>query len=108
MTIDGTSADSGFRGGRAAQRVWLTATSLGLAFQPMTAITYLFARLERGAGEGLSGAEIRQLSELRERYLQIFSVQAHQTESILFRLAKADPPSARSLRRRVEDVLSFE
>jgi molybdopterin/thiamine biosynthesis adenylyltransferase len=48
-----------FAGGTALQRVWLLATKLGLAFHPMTAILYLFARLEQG-GSGLDDGEKRE------------------------------------------------
>jgi hypothetical protein len=57
ITCEGTSRDSYFRGGRAAQRMWLAATARGLAIQPLTALPYLIARMERGGGAGLSPAQ---------------------------------------------------
>jgi nitroreductase len=107
VTYEGTSPVSWFQGGRAMQRVWLRATALGLEFQPMAAITGLFARLEKG-GEGLSQKEESILRGLRARYRSLFDLPPDTAEAMLFRLAVADPPSARSLRRRVEDVLVFE
>lgn len=107
ITVEGTSPESWFQGGRAMQRVWLAATACGLAFQPMTAITYLFARLQKG-GEGLSPSEISALQSLRERYQTLFKVPTSHAEPMLFRIAVADEPSARSLRRKVDDVLVTE
>lgn len=97
-----------FEGGAALERVWLLATSLGLAFQPMTALTYLFARLDEGCREGLDDAECEELSRLRERSRALFELRQPETELMLFRLSRAAPPTARSQRRRVSDMLSFE
>jgi hypothetical protein len=97
-----------FRGGRALQRVWLTSTRLALSFQPMTALSYLFARLEEGGGLGLDAAEIRRLTELRERYRELLGLDRPATEVLLFRLAVSSPPTARSLRRRLSEMLVVE
>lgn len=90
------------------QRVWLKATALGLAFQPMAPLTYLFARLELGGGEGLSAGEIAALRDLRGRFAAVLPDAAHRGEPMLFRLSRAPPPTARALRRPVTDVLELE
>jgi molybdopterin/thiamine biosynthesis adenylyltransferase/nitroreductase len=108
LTVEGVGPSSYFQGGRAVQRLWLTATARGLAFQPMTALPYLFARLERGGGAGLTGDERRQLGELRGRYRELFEVPPGSGEVMLFRVAHAGPPAVRSLRRPLEDVLSID
>jgi nitroreductase len=104
-----STARAYFDGGRALQRVWLCATRLGLAFQPMTALPYLFARLEHGDGVGLDPREVRELAALRERYQAVFGLSGARThEVMLFRLAKTGAPSARSLRRPVAELLTVE
>jgi nitroreductase len=108
ITIDGTSRESYVRGGRAMQRVWLTASSLGLAMQPMAPLLYLWARVERGGGEGLDAREVEVLGALRTRFKRLFDVTTNRADVMLFRLARAAPPSARALRRHVDDVLTFE
>jgi hypothetical protein len=99
-----------FDGGRALQRIWLCATKLGLAVQPMTALLYLFVRLEEGNGEGLEERERRELTALRARFRDKFPVSptAGTQEVMMFRVAKAGAPSARSLRRPVSDILDIE
>src|SRR5262249_35003233 len=42
-----------FNGGRAFQRLWLTATKLGVYIQPVTVLPYLLARVKRSTGNGL-------------------------------------------------------
>jgi hypothetical protein len=97
-----------FQGGTALQRVWLTSTRLGLAFQPMTPLVYLFARLVDGQGEGLADDEKSELRGLRARYRDVLDLADAPTEVMLFRLAKTGPPTARSLRRDVAEMLSIE
>jgi hypothetical protein len=108
VSVHGRTREAYFAGGRAMQRAWLQATALGLAFQPMAPLTYLFARLELGGGEGLSAAEAAALRELRGRFGAVFPDAAGRGEPMLFRLSRAPPPTARALRRPVTDVLALE
>jgi hypothetical protein len=105
LTVPGTGRESYFQSGRAVQRLWLTATAQGIALHPMTGLPYLFSRLERGGGEGLAEHEQRALADLRVRYRRLFETDASAAETFLFRLSIAGPPTARSLRRRLEDIL---
>jgi nitroreductase len=107
LTVRGTQPGDYFTGGRAVQRMWLTATARGLAIQPMTSLPYLFARFERGGGAGLSEAQRTTLADLRVRYRVLFDVATERAEVLLVRIARADPPTARALRRNVDDVLGF-
>lgn len=95
-----------FAGGRALQRLWLTATSQGYWLQPMTALVCLFWRLLDGA-PGLTKDQANLLHSLRQKYQTVFDVSATEGEVMLFRLTRADAPSAHSLRRPVDEVLSF-
>ncbi|MEV6951093.1 Rv1355c family protein [Streptomyces sp. NPDC051183] len=108
LTTTGTGAHAHFDGGRALQRLWLTATSLGLGFQPVTVLLYLFARIERGDGTGLDATETAILQTLRKRLSALVPQHPGETELLLFRLAYAPPPTAHALRREVDSVLSFD
>ena len=105
--MHGTARADYFRGGRALQRIWLEATRWALALQPWTGLPYLFARVERGGGAGLSPEEIDELRALRTRYRAIFDVANDDAEVLLFRLGYAAPPTAIALRRPLERVLTF-
>jgi molybdopterin/thiamine biosynthesis adenylyltransferase/nitroreductase len=107
LTIPEHTPEAYLRGGRALQRLWLAATARGLALQPWTGLPYLFARLLRGGGAGLSESEQHELQTLRTRYLQLLPSAEGRAELMLFRLTHAAPPSARSLRRKLDDVLRF-
>ena len=108
VSVHGRTREAYFAGGRAMQRVWLEATALGLAFQPVAPLTYLFARLELGDGEALSAGEAAALRGLRGRFAAVFPEAAGRGEPMLFRLARAPPPTARSLRRPIMDVLELD
>ncbi|HZL17000.1 MAG TPA: hypothetical protein VFG23_04555 [Polyangia bacterium] len=54
---------------------------------------------------GLAEHEQRALADLRVRYRRLFETDASAAETFLFRLSIAGPPTARSLRRRLEDIL---
>lgn len=106
ISVPGITPTDYLRAGMAVQRVWLTATSLGLAFQPMTVLAYLFARVVQGGGKGLRPHEIATLTGLRQRMGQHFAMRDDHAHAMLIRLAKAEgPPTVRSLRRPVDEVL---
>ncbi|MFD9337834.1 Rv1355c family protein [Streptomyces sp. NPDC060028] len=108
LTLTGTGPHAHFAGGRALQRLWLTATSLGLGFQPVTVLLYLFARVERGDGTGFDAAETATLHALRRRLSALVPQHPDETELLLFRLSYAPPPTAHALRREVDTVLRFD
>ncbi|GIJ72136.1 hypothetical protein [Virgisporangium ochraceum] len=94
------------RGGRAMQRMWLTATALGVAVRPMTALLYLFPLLD--APEPLDGRQRATLRHLRDRFAAVVPQPPRRRAVLLVGLAYADPPSVRAARRPVEAVLSFD
>jgi molybdopterin/thiamine biosynthesis adenylyltransferase len=106
LTMPHGSLHDFFDGGRALQRVWLTATQAQLAFQPVASATFLFAHLLHGKGAGLDQPAIQELHLLRKRFVELFPIVEQQHgELLLFRLAVADSPGARSLRYPIEQVL---
>ncbi len=107
LTTPGTAPADYFRGGRALQRMWLEATRHQLAIQPWTGLPYLFARVERGRGVGLSASEVEELRALRSRYAAVFDLAPDEAEVLLFRIAYAAAPTAISLRRPLDRVLTF-
>jgi hypothetical protein len=107
IAMPGSRPGDYFDGGRAMQRAWLTATQLHVAFQPVTSLVYLFARLVRGNGIGLPDWMTSELRELRSRYRKLFAINDQMGEILLFRLSLAEASQARSLRRPVDKVLSF-
>jgi hypothetical protein len=103
LSHEGKEFDSYVNGGRVLQRLWLTATSLGLAFHPMTGITFLLYRLYNGAA-GLSDGHQRLLFGIHEKMKKLFLLSETQSIIIAFRIGYADPPSDKSVRRTLKEV----
>ena len=97
------SAAAFFEAGRILERLWLTATVRGLAFQLLGVSSY-FDRMLHGGGEGFSGAEQRILEQARLRYASLFEIPSGVCETVLFRVARPNTAVSRAPRRRVEDL----
>ncbi len=113
LTTDGLTADAYFKGGRALESVWLEATRRGIALHPFGGLPYLFARVERGGGEGLDAKTCDELRRLAVRLRGVFGTRGPsvdgQGEILVFRLFyPAEPPSAISLRRPIEAMLTID
>jgi nitroreductase len=107
LTHPGRSRQSFFAGGRAMERVWLAATGLGLGLHPQSSLPYLFARFEQGGAKGLTEWEQTTLSDLRDRYRQVFNINEDEAEILLFCLNHVPSPTAHSLRRPPDSFVTF-
>jgi hypothetical protein len=108
LSYPGNDPRAWFEAGRALERVWLRATLLELAFQPMTPLIYLFARVARGETSDFDTQELAELTRLRAMFEGVFAPRQNSSRVMLFRLARAESASARSLRRAPGDVLRIE
>jgi len=106
LSYSGTGLDSYFNGGRALQRIWLTATSLGLSLHPMTGLVYLIHTVHCG-GEGLSNNHTKMLLKSFDKLKQFCPLGENESIIMAFRIGYADPPSDKSLRLPLEKVLVF-
>jgi hypothetical protein len=95
------------KGGRALERLWLTATRMGLSFQPMTAITLFWMRWRMKQLDVFDEKQRRMLRSLWEAYHHIFDVAPDSPEGhvMLFRIGFGSPVAARTLRRPPEACL---
>jgi nitroreductase len=94
------------RGGRALERVWLTAARLGLDFQPMTAITLFRLRWRLNGPADFSPAHRRLLAGLWPRYDRLFEVEEDESHIMLFRLGHGRPVACRTLRKPLSHFIS--
>lgn len=90
--------------GRFIQRLWLTATKLGVAFAPVTAVPYLAARIEENDKGAISKEHIRDALNANKIIKDICGIK-NETICMIFRLGYADKPSAYSNRLPFEKVL---
>jgi nitroreductase len=83
--------------GRILERIWLKATQLNLALQPMTGILYLHLRIKAGETAAFSANQITVIEKAYEQIAETFGLK-NQTLAMYFRIGTADPPTARSSR----------
>lgn len=105
LTLPNYSQRAFVEGGRLMQRVWLRATQLQLAFQPVSGSLFFFPRLNANEQDQLPADIAAQFRALRTDFEKLFETKPGEAEVFMFRLAQAPPPEVFSLRRPVEDVL---
>jgi hypothetical protein len=84
--------------GRAFQRLWLDATRRDISVHPWSVSTFMLIRVEVFGGAGLSGAERNEVAGMGQALRDAFGLAPDETPVFVFRLSKAPPPTARSLR----------
>lgn len=88
--------------GRVVQRVWLAATRLGIAFQPMSPLTFMARMLDDPSGNCFDPQERLRIRELSTRLTSTLRRAEGCTPAFLFRLGRAGdlrPPYPASLCR---------
>ncbi len=91
-------------GGEWMERLWILANSLGLAFQPVTQFSYLFARA-KNKGEGLLEKEVQHLLQLRNQ-LDVLLPKLKDREIVfIFRIGYTNKVPVKSLRREINNMI---
>jgi molybdopterin/thiamine biosynthesis adenylyltransferase/nitroreductase len=97
VTVNGRSDTDFVRGGQALQRLWLTATSLGIAVQPV-APAWVYARNEPDLGGIFAPEFVPPIQRWDEEMADLLELGSRSLVLVL-RLGYAPPPTARSGRR---------
>jgi hypothetical protein len=100
LTMAEPSAKAYVEGGRRLQRIWLTATALGLSFQPMAGLLYLLGY--RDAPGQLALRHLNLLRRAEELLKEVLPLGSGGAPIMLFRVGHAPAPSATSRRRSVQ------
>ncbi|MEH0021197.1 MAG: ThiF family adenylyltransferase [Desulfobacter sp.] len=98
LTIRGRDTNAWLSGGRALERIWLTAARSGISFQPMTAITLFRERWRSGRKDRFSMTHQQRLGQLWPLYDHIFKTDPAESQIMLFRLGYGAHVSCRTLR----------
>lgn len=107
ITMPSYSMKNFFDGGRAVERVWLTATDEGIAFQPLSISTFLFNRLRYEGDKMFTKDMAAELAEMRRKAEQLFSLDKERIDILMFRVFITDRIPKQSERVPVQEVLSF-
>jgi len=107
VTIPGYSAAGVLNGGRGAQRAWLAATGLELALQPISAPLFLHYTVKYGDMSGERKEMIEEIEYLFGKLCILFPELNTRHGLFLFRLFNAEPPTARSQRKHLEELYTL-
>jgi hypothetical protein len=105
VTVPSSSPTSYVHGGSAVERLWVTAQQAGLGVQPVSPV-FVFAVQDADfatLGGDRWGDELRVLSD---RFRRAVNLDPADTVALVLRLSQVPPPSVRSQRRPLEQVLS--
>jgi molybdopterin/thiamine biosynthesis adenylyltransferase/nitroreductase len=95
------------RGGAAVERMWLTAELHGLAVQPVSPV-FLYAVDEKDFLRLGGERHVDTLFDLSKRFNEFWDLSDDEHVALLLRLSHAPPPSRRSARLPLSEVLSRE
>ncbi len=96
-----------FDGGRALERVWLTATANNIAFQPLSISTFLFNRLRFEGDKAFPPEMAEELKQMRTEFENVFTISKNRVDILLFRVFLTDIKAKRSEKMLVDEVLSL-
>jgi hypothetical protein len=101
------NAETFLNGGSALQRIWIKANQLGIAFQPISATTFMFQRLlnETHSSFNINSKEL--LYKMYEQNKKLWKLNDNDTAIFMFKLHHADKPTARSLRKAKEKLFYY-
>jgi hypothetical protein len=104
ILLDGDSPLDFIKGGRALERVWLTATALGLSLQPLTGVLFF----ELGIANGDSSFSREEREKIHSAYAaakRAFGAGPRRI-GFMFRVGRGGAPSAQAVRFPLSDVVS--
>ena len=107
LSVNAPAIQQLVQGGRALERMWLTATRLGLCLHPMASLPVFLAHAFAG-GLRLTSRHRQFAANMSERFYRLFPDVTGRTVQMSFRIGYGPTPPARSLRRNVDDVLQFK
>jgi nitroreductase len=104
ITVAKLSPQSFLEAGRAFERLWLEASLQGLSLQPLTGLVLLHLRMRLQEPDGLRLSQIEFLNSTRDYLARLFHLDT-QVPAMMFRIGVGVPPSARTIRRQVAELL---
>lgn len=107
LSVDSDSVPDLIAGGRAMERLWLTATSLGLAFHPTAALGVFLRYAPEEHQHRLLPRHAQLARDMRNEFSEAFPQLSERTLQMAFRIGYGERPKVRSLRRPVESLVEM-
>ena len=104
LSVSRPSAELFLRGGMALERLWLTATGLDLALQPLGSLPIFLAHWHQLGGSRLAAPHVAEIKRISEKLRTLLPTLGGNVLQIMFRIGHSAPPTYRAFRRKVEEV----
>jgi nitroreductase len=105
LMIDSTNAIDFVKAGRTVERLWLTATALGLSLQPITGVLFFKLRIDAEDSSIFSLREQKLIKDAYQKASKIFKAEGKHI-AFMFRVGRGDTPSAQAIRFPLDEVVS--
>ncbi len=94
--------------GKAIEKAWIFANMKGISVHPFLSSVFFFSRLIQGKGNGFPPHIIKELTELRKSFIDIFEPENNKgttySEVFIMKLSIADDIGTRSLRKPMNEL----
>jgi hypothetical protein len=99
IIFDNESLENFVLSGRMLQRIWLTATKLGLDLAPLAGTLYVTKRILSGQASEFSPEQIRLFTEAHQSLYDVFGINMKEKKILMtFRMGRGSKPTAHSVR----------
>lgn len=91
--------------GRVLERIWLTATKLGLSMQPLTGVLFFMLQIRAGEIYAFSSMQVETIKSAYNDITRIFNLKDKNLAVFMFRIGRGDRPTARASKFAIEHVV---
>jgi tRNA A37 threonylcarbamoyladenosine dehydratase len=99
------SAMEYLKAGQILQRIWIKANMLGISFQPVSAMLFIFHKVSLEQNHGFTKGEEEEINKHKGEFDEVFEMSKSEKSLFMFRINVAGEPSVRAFRRDVQDTL---
>lgn len=107
ITAEGGEPLDYIKAGQLVERVWLEATRLGLSLQPLTGVLYFKLQIQSNNTDKFTSEQIKKIEKGYGKIENIFNIK-EKVVPFMFRIGRAENPSAKSTRFNIETVTEIE
>jgi molybdopterin/thiamine biosynthesis adenylyltransferase len=108
LTMEERSATAYINGGMMMERFWIKANALGLSLQPMAGFIFLLNHLSHDGAVQFREIHREMILKINTKLQSILQDKKDEIHIMFFRVGHAEPPSTRSPRRPVAEVLNIK
>lgn len=107
FSITDNKREAYVKAGQQMERLWLEASRLGYSIHPSIGTISLALRVRLENGKGMTASQIKMIKKMEHKISDVFIAFTDRLPVSLLRLSKTSPPSTRTMRLPVSEVLTY-